>query len=259
MEGDSIFVNINPCYSHLVKENLSLLKPKETNHQTCNLVAVQSNAEDDDSKLAFGGSLNKTKRTEGQRASAFGRTASAVFRMVMLRAVQIPKKYWPTLGKHARKRNKNALDFKVTYPKGDDAGFQLLNHNNNTDEENQKIARGYWSHYDAMFPHSLIENEVLKNITNKVRFKNTMFIFRESTRQLIEITTEANATMYPPGWKKGEFDCNVEVSCTCQKIIESKENDKILNELMKQVNAPRSSTHERSRSSALKLLKKSSK
>ena len=254
MPGDRIFVNINPHYS-LVKEQLSLLDTVVTNHQTCKLDAVQSNAEDDDSILAFGGSLNKTKRTSGQRASAFGRTASAVFRMVMLEAVQIPRTYWPKLNKRSTTRNKNALEFTRSKDENDKPYplFKLLNPNNNT----KKNARKYWSHYDEMFPHFLIEDEVLEHKGIKVLFKNTMIILRESTRQVIEITTEANATMYPPlelGWKKGEFDCKVEVSCTCQKIIKSKKNDKILNDLREQVNAPRSSEHDRSRSSVLELL-----
>ena len=71
MPGDRIFVNINPPYNP-VEEDLDSLETEETNYQTCKLVAVQSNAKDDDSKLAFGGNLNKTKRTPGQRASAFG-------------------------------------------------------------------------------------------------------------------------------------------------------------------------------------------
>ena len=249
MEGDRIFVNINPNYSHLIKEKLSLLKPETTNHQTCKLDAVQSDAKDENSKLAFGGSLSETKRTPGQRASAFGRTASAVFRMVMLKAVQIPENHWPNIGEHTKPRNKNALEFTrsndrnaILYPL-----FRLLNPNNNT----KKNARKYWGHYDQMFPHFLIEDEVLEHKGEKVLFENTMFILRESAPQVIEITTKASATMYPPlklGWKKGEFDCKVEVSCICKIFDQNEDNDEIFNGLMAEVDAPRSERHERRRS-----------
>ena len=254
MEGDRIFVSINPYYSHLIKEKLSLLKPETTNHQTCKLDAVQSNAKDENSKLAFGGNLNKTRRTPGQRASAFGRTASAVFRMVMLKAVQIPENHWPNIGERTKTRNDAAMRFEVI-KRNDNATFQLLNSSNNT----KKNARKYWSHYDQMFPHFLIEDEVLKHKETKVPFKNTMFILRESARQVIEITTEAYATMYPPlklGWKEGEFHCEVEVSCICKTFDQNDENAKILNDLRAQVKAPKSSAHKRSRSSVLESLKK---
>ena len=284
MPGDRIFVCMNPYYS-LVKEKLKSLRTEETNNQTCKLVAVQSNAEDENSKLAFGGNLSKTKRTPEYRASMFGRTASAVFRMVMLKAVQIPENHWPDAGERTKTRNKNALEF--TRSKDENAKtyplFELLNPNNNT----KKNARKYWRHYDQMFPHFLIEDEVLEHKGRKVPFENTMFILRESTRQVIEITTKACATMYPPspGWKKGEFDCEVQVSCICKKIIdegeegeeseegeegeggeegeeskeseegeEGEENRRILNELRAVVDAPRSSPHVRRRSDVLRSL-----
>ena len=254
MEGDRIFVSINPYYSHLIKEKLSLLEMKKTNNQTCKLVAVKSNAKDENSKLAFGGNLSETKRTPEYRALMFGRTASAVFRMVMLEAVQIPENHWPKLGERTKTRNKNALYFtpskdgKVRYPV-----FELLNPNNNT----KKNARKYWRHYDQMFPHFLIEDEVLEHKGEKVLFENTMFILRESAPQVIEITTKANATMYPPlklGWKEGEFDCKVEVSCICKTFDQNEDNDEIFNGLMAEVDAPRFERHERRRSVVLRSL-----
>ena len=246
MEGDRIFVNVDPPYDYVQNK----LRRIDTviNHQTCKLNAVQSNAKNENSKLAFGGNLTETNRTPEYRASEFGRTASAVFRMVMLRAVQIPEHLWPNIAKRTKKRNKAAMKFEVK-TEGNNAAFQLPNYNT---KEN---ARECWSRYDQVFPHSLIENEVLKHKGRKVLFENTMFILRESAPQVIEITTKAYATMYPrsPGWRKGEFDCNVEVSCTCKQINdEDEENQRILNELREQVNAPTSSEHGRRRSDALR-------
>ena len=255
MEGDRIFVNIDPPYDY-VQNKLREIHPviRVTNHQTCKLNAVQSNAKDENSKLAFGGNL-KAKQTPEYRASEFGRTASAVFRMVMLRAVQIPDKLWPNIAKRTKKRNKAAMKFEVK-TEGNNAAFQLLNYNT---KEN---ARECWSRYDQVFPHFLIENEVLKHKGETVPFKNTMFILRKSTPQVIEIITEAYATMYPPlglGWKVGEFDCNVEVSCICKTFDQNKANVGILNELMAEVRPSSSSRHERRQSSVLDLLKTSSK
>ena len=251
MKGDRIFVNIDPPYDY-VEDELSDIKLDETNRQTCTLDAVQSNAGKDDI-FAFGGNLDEEKSPE-QRASAFGKTASAVFRMVMLQAVQIPKEHWPEFGNPAMSRNKNAMAFKVTGHNS--LPFQLLNSSNNNTKEN---ARKYWSRYDQAFPHSLIENEVLKHTGEKVPFKNTMFILRRSAPQVIEINTKAYATMNPPDWEEGEFDCNVEVSCICKTFDQNNENAEILNDLREQVKAPKSSVHKRSRSSALESLKTSSK
>ena len=171
--------------------------------------------------------------------------------MVMLQAVQIPKEHWPEFGDPAMSRNKNAMAFKVTGR--NNLAFQLLNDNT---KEN---AREYLSRNDQAFPHFLIENEVLKHTGEKVPFKNTMFILRRSAPQVIEITTKAYATMNPPDWDKGEFDCNVEVSCICKTFDQNDENAKILNDLREQVKPPTSSAHKRSRSSALESLKTSSK
>ena len=194
MKGDRIFVNIDPPYDY-VEDELSDVTLDETNRQTCTLDAVQSNGREGDSIFAFGGNLDEEKSSE-QRASAFGRTASAVFRMVMLRAVQIPEEHWPKFGDPAMTRNKKTMVFKVT--KRNNPPFKLLN------DDTKENAREYWSRYDQAFPHFLIENEVLKHTREKVPFKNTMFILRRSAPQVIEITTKAYATMNPrsPGWEE---------------------------------------------------------
>ena len=251
MEGDKIFVNIDPPY-YYAKE-FEKIKMQVTNHQTCKLDVVQSNAKDDKRSFVFGG-IAIAKASPEYHASAFGKTASAVFRMVMLEAVQIPEVHWPHIGKRTTKRNKAAMKFEVN-TEGDNAAFQLLNDNT------KQNAREYWSRYDQLFPHFLIENKVLKNEGEQVPFENTMFILRQLERQVIEIATKAYATMYPPlklGWKEGEFDCNVEVSCKCKTFDKNNANDEILKGLTAEVDASSSSTHERSRSSVLKLLKKSS-
>ena len=254
MEGDRIFVNVDPPYDYVenkLKENDIVMT--ETNRQTCTLNAVQSNGREDDSIFAFGGNLDEEKSSE-QRALAFGRTASAVFRMVMLKTIQIPEGLWPKFGNPAMSRNKDALEFKVITSGG---AFQLLNR-----KGTKENARECWSRYDQVFPHFLIEHEVLKHKGQKVPFENTMFILRRSAPQVIEITTKAYATMNPPlklDWKEGEFSCKVEVSCTCKTFDQDEANVDTLNELMAEVRPSSSSRHERRRSSVLDLLKTSSK
>lgn len=159
MEGDIIFVNIDPNYNFAL-EKLNSLGTTVTNEQTSKLEVVQSDSLDNGSIFAFGGKLG-SKKTPKQRASAFGRTASVVFRMVMLKAVQIDEAHWPKVGKRTMERNRSAMEFQVTRSPDGNA-FMLLGNNDNVN--NRKcIARKYWGQYDRVFPHFLIEDEVLEN------------------------------------------------------------------------------------------------
>ena len=249
-----IFVNTDFNYTLASQK---LLSTYVTHRQSSTLKVVQSNSKGNGSIFAFGGILDNRK-TQNQRALAFGRTASAVFRMVMLQAVQINERHWPNLGKRTMRRNKPAIRFEITQsPDRENSEFKLLRNVNNT-RLTRKIAHEYWSRYDKMFPHFFIQNEVLKNIGREVVFKNTMLILRnsEEVKQVIEITTEACATMYPtaPGWKTGEFDSHVKVSCTCKAIVDNHNNRQILNRFRALRNVPSYRPHTRSRHVALNLL-----
>ena len=247
-----IFVNTDFNYTLASQK---LLSTNVTHRQSSTLEVVQSNSKGNGSIFAFGGILGYGK-TQNQRALAFGRTASAVFRMVMLQAVQINERHWPNLGKRTMRRNKPAIRFEVTQsPNRDNSEFKLLRNVNNT----RKIAHEYWSRYDKMFPHFFIQNEVLKNIGKEVVFKNTMLILRnsEEVKLVIEITTEACATMYPTtelGWKTGEFDSHVKVSCTCKEIVDNNNNRKILDKFRTLPNVPSYRPHTRSRHDAVNSL-----
>jgi hypothetical protein len=80
MDGVFIFVNIDPLFNiavEVLKELSGQKRPKITNVQRAWLnEPIQSNDDNDANRLKFGG-----KNTSGS-ASAFGQTASAVFRMV---------------------------------------------------------------------------------------------------------------------------------------------------------------------------------
>ena len=252
MEGDMIFVNTDSNYTS-ASERIESLSPNVTHRQSSTLKVVQSNCEDDRSIFAFGGRLGNRK-TPKQRASAFGRTASAVFRMVMLQAVQIDERHWPNLGQNTKRRNKQKMNFEVTQSP-DNHAFTLLGNNENVNNTKDN-ARKYWCHYDMMFPHFFIENEVLKNKGREVVFKKTMLILRnfEEVYQAIEITTKAWATMYPRGWKTGEFYSCVEVSCTCKAIENDDNTENIWEQLRALQNAPRSRPHTRSRRDAMNFI-----
>ncbi|CAH3115629.1 unnamed protein product, partial [Pocillopora meandrina] len=84
---------------------------------------------------------------------SFGRTASAVARMCMLSAVGIKSEFWPNIGKLTRKRNKKNIE-KMVFIK---PLFRLA--------INKNKARYYWSKYDQLYPHFLIEDEVRRTKT----------------------------------------------------------------------------------------------
>ncbi len=209
MEGDMIFVNIDPGYNtalQAVEELKQEGRLEVFNRQRSWLEAIQSDVDGDNNIFTFGG--ENARPDEG--ASAFAETASAVFRMVMLRAVQINDDWWPDLPEHAMKRNKNALRFQVLTS----SPFKLLDRKSGSKD----AARLYWRKYDHAFPPSLIESELLENHGNNVNFHNTMLIFRNNFSEVIEIITVAHSTMDPLGWNAGEFDSYIQVECIRRDI-----------------------------------------
>ena len=209
MDGDIIFMNIDPGYNiglHALEELRNEGRLEILNQQRAWLEAIQSDVDGDKNILTFGG--ENPRPDEG--ASAFGKTASAVFRMVMLRAVQIREDWWPELHQTTTERNKNAMRFKVL----SGSPFRLLD----TQNDNKDTARRYWRKYDHAFPPSLVESEVSENHGSNVNFKNKMLVFRNNFSEVIEIVTDANATMDPLGWNAGEFDSYVQVECTRRAI-----------------------------------------
>ena len=246
MEGDIIFMNIDTGYNialHALEELDKKGRLEVLNQQRSWLEAIQSNVDGDNNIFTFGG--ENARPDEG--ASAFGETASAVFRMMMLRAVEINEDWWPELRKNTMKRNKKALRFQVLKS----SPFKLLDEKN----DNKDTARRYCRKYDHAFPLSLIESEMLENHGNNVTFHNKMLIFRNNFNEVIEIITDANATMDPLGWNAGEFDSYVQVECI-RKEIKSGEEDgecfKKLKELIPRVEQKKN--RQRGRGEVLDLL-----
>ena len=208
MEGDLIIVSIDPAFN-IAQAALDELDEQNRlevlTSQRSWLHAIQSNVLGDNNIFKFG--------------QAFGRTASAVFRMVMLRAVQIEDEWWPAIGKRTTERNKEALRFAVSPP--DAEPFKLLGEENQ-ENNNRETAKAYFGKYDHAFPHNVIETKVSQDEGRRVYFRNKMLIFRNNFSEVIEIITNAHATMHPQGqgWRCGEFDSYVKVTCTRKEIVE---------------------------------------
>jgi hypothetical protein len=207
MEGDVIIVSIDPAFNiaHAALQELDDQgRLKVLTSQRSWLHAIQSNVFGNNNIFKFG--------------KAFGRTASAVFRMVMLRAVQIKDELWPIVGKINTIRNKEALRFAVSRP--DAVPFKLLGEENQGNN-NTETAKVYYGKFDHAFPHHVIETKVSQVKGRRVYFSNKMLIFRNDFSEVIEIITNAHATMHPEGqgWGPGEFDSYVRVKCIQKQIM----------------------------------------
>ncbi|XP_028400197.1 uncharacterized protein LOC114523466 [Dendronephthya gigantea] len=247
MEGDLIFVNIDPGYniaSDAIEELKKSGRLEEMNQQRSWLEAIQSNVDGDNNVFKFGGE----NAGPDEAASAFAEIASSVFRMVMLQAVKISEDWWPELQENVMKRNTKALRSQVMSA----SPFHLLDKKN----DNKKTARKYWRKYDHVFPQSTIESQVLENHGVSVNFHNKMLIFRSNFSEVIEIITEANAAMEPLGWNAGEFDSNVQVKCIRKEIKPSEEEGECFKKL-KKLSSPeveKANSRQRSRGEVLDLL-----
>ena len=208
-DNDHQFEIARAALQELVEQN----RLQTTNIQSASLHAIQSDVKGDHNIFRFGG----VGITEEQQASAFGSIASAVFRIVMLHAVQISENFWPTFEPNVvMERNRPALTFQV---KEGDPAFKLLDANDGVND-NRETAERYWTEYDSLFPPALIESDVLQHRECRVPFQGMMIIFRNNFREVITILTMGEATMHPrgEGWNSDEFDSKVKVKCTRQTI-----------------------------------------
>ena len=198
---DCIFVQTDPAFE-IVLGSLTELHDQgrlQIQHfQTAELVNIKSNDDSDDRMFMFGG--------DRQRGPvAFGRTASAVVRMCMLEATKIKRSFWPSMGPNSERRNKEALVFTRVFPEnGQD--FSLTN--------NRNAALRYWSKYDQLYPHFLIEESVSGQIGQQVSMNSMMHIFRNNFSQLVEITTNFDATPM----EDKMFNSYVHVTCIVREI-----------------------------------------
>ena len=108
------------------------------------LLKMESNDKSDDRRLMFGGDRLKANTNPN---TAFGQVASAVVRMCMLVTVNVkPRRLWPEMRTSPKRRNREKLNQEIFIQ----PTFCLAN-------SNKEVARRYWSKYDQLYPHFVIE------------------------------------------------------------------------------------------------------
>ena len=224
MNQEIIFVQTDPSFN-VVLQSLRELRDQNrlqvVHFQTACLTDIESNNDDEDKKLMFGGQV------AGSANSAFGRTASAVLRMCMLTATGIPPP-WPSVGPNTGKRNEEKIHQEVVH----EPVFHLAN------EEN--AARLYWSKYDQIYPHFRIQHEISQvPVNNQVGMPSMMLIFRGNFTEVVEITTTFTATPR----EDQRFNSYIHVTCIVRRITAESQSPehpdgeytKLLKELMEKV------------------------
>ncbi|KAL9951513.1 hypothetical protein ACROYT_G044187 [Oculina patagonica] len=216
MYPETIFVQTDPAFNVVLRSLTELGNQNRlqvTHFQTASLQNIESNDESDDRRLLFGGIAGEENANVA--FVAFGRTASAVVRMCMLEAANVERSFWPSMGEHSGRRNRAKVVRVVLQQRQPD--FRLANDENS--------ARRYWSRYDQLYPHFLIEHEVsqVANNPNNVQatMPSMMLIFRDNFTELVEITTTFTAT--PMGGQ--EFNSYIHVTCIVREIIEGKDGE----------------------------------
>ena len=149
MAQETIFVQTDPSFD-IVLRSLNELNAQErlevTHIQTAVIERIQSDNSDDENIYLFGAQNNSC-------IQKFARTASAVVRMCMLRATNVEEEYWPKMGDRSGSRNKTTLN-------GQGQNQVLDGVENFILATNKDAAIWYYSKYDHLYPHFLIEEKV---------------------------------------------------------------------------------------------------
>ena len=158
---------------------------------------IRSNNQREDSSLVFGS------------AQSFARTTSSVLRMCMLRSANVPGDLYPNLRKHSMRRNEAAMDYSQT----DGNEFVLTT--------NKDRAREYYSHYDQLYPHFKIEDQLCTAEQNQLKKipGTMMFIFRRNFSEIIAFDTSLQVKYCP---KDGghSYESFAHVNCLVRKICD---------------------------------------
>ena len=150
--------------------------------QEVEIYNIKSNDEDDMCQLKFGG---KRAHIDGTRTQCFARTATSVLRMCMLRSANVPEEHYPKLGNYSKRRNVEGMRyFHWSHPRYTFGQEFVLT-------TNREHAREYYSHYDHLYPHFRIEDQLLKAQPNRLVFipETMMLIFRENFSEIIVFNT----------------------------------------------------------------------
>ena len=223
MEGETIFIQTDPAFNVVLLALLELSRGGRlvvTHCQRASIEDIESNDEQEVHRLRFGG-----QNTPTMACMSFGRTASAVLRMCMLKAAGISRAWWPRIGPRSHTRNQAKLQLEVLiHPL-----FSLAN--------DRCTARHYWSKYDQFYPHFRIQYTVENLIINdEGSMPSMMLIFRNNWTEVIEINTTFNAGPR----EEHRFDSRVSVTCIVRKILEGKDQPHTarLKELTQPFNIP---------------------
>ena len=198
MAAEYIFLSADPTFNlalFILIEFRDANRMDVQSQSSVKITNIESNADRDDNRFCFGGGRSSP-------TAAFSRTAGAVFRMCMLRTTNIPRRLWPDQNPIMKRRNTTKMAYEQNY--GD--RFTL------TDQED--TARRYWSKYDQLYPHYVIEDKIKRvGLGRQAALPSMMLIFRNNFQEVIEIKTTANATR-----QVNHFDSDVHVLVTVQTI-----------------------------------------
>ena len=206
MAQEIIFVQTDPSFD-IVLRSLNELNSQGrlqvTHHQTAVIPRIQSNNPHDDNRYLFGAENESC-------IQSFARTASAVARMCMLRATNVHEDHWPKIGALSESRNKATLQ---------DPGQNQVPGGNFTLAQTRAEAKRYYSKYDHLYPHFLIEHELMSVGTNHEAFLPSMMLIIESNfTQVVEITTTFCAKRLPRVINR--FHGYIHVVCIVRSIDE---------------------------------------
>ena len=187
MAQETIFVQTDPSFD-IVLRSLNELNAQGrlqvTHIQTAAIDRIQSNKSHNNNRHLFGAQNNSC-------IQSFARTASAVARMCMLRATNVEERYWPKIGELSESRNKTKLIGQGQNQVRVDGNFP----GNFVLATNKAAARSYYSKYDHLYPHFLIEDEVRSAAVNQeVSLPSMMLIINSNFTKVVEITTTFRAT-----------------------------------------------------------------
>ena len=207
-EIDCILVQTDPTFElALVALNDLLVCDcvKVVDVQKTSIDNIESNNSSDECRFIFG---RDDAIYPKKRIQAFGRTASSVLRMCMLRSAN--GECCPRIGSKSHDRNFKKMTFKYNSPR------ILLS--NDTME--------YYSHYDMMHPHFMFEHELLQRPLGEWWcMSSTMLVFRRNFSEVIEFNTNLNARdmscVFDGNGKTfpfGTFESSVNVQCSVHNI-----------------------------------------
>ncbi|XP_031553471.1 uncharacterized protein LOC116290554 [Actinia tenebrosa] len=167
--------------------------------------------------------IASSKSLFGDRHQDFARTASSVIRMCMLKATGIEDNLWPWLGNKSHEKNKKRCHFDYLFsPNGEH--FSLAN--------DRTTAERYWSRYDQLYPHFLIQVELGEEYGSEATINRMMLIFRNNFKEVVEITTKFTVTCE----RRRNYKSSVHVLCIVRDINQGV--DKRFTEIVKTLMNP---------------------